>query len=301
MSKSKKLAGHSQPLWLVLILAIGLFLIIGMLLRGHNLVLFNPRGIIADQQHRLMMVSILIMLVIAVPALFLFYFFAWRYREGSRYAVVNHHSRNSKVSALFFWSIPSLVVLALASNMLPATQKLEPQREIQSANAPMTVQVVALRWKWLFIYPEQGIATVNYVEMPVDTPVQFELTADEAPMNSFWIPQLGGQLYAMTGHQNRLNLMAKSAGQYQGSAAEISGAGFAGMRFITHATSRPDFDAWVQQVQQSPSILDNAAYRQLLLPSQNNQTAFYSDPEPLLYSSIIAKYAGSHHHHVEAL
>lgn len=258
--------------------------------------LFSPQGQIAAQQHRLMVVSILIMLVLAVPTLGLLYYFAWRYREGGQRATVNHRSSNSKLGVLLFWALPTVTVLVLASLMLPATQKLEPQRSIESANKPLTIQVVALRWKWLFLYPEQNIATINYVQFPVNTPIQFQLTADEAPMNSFWIPHLAGQLYAMTGHNNRLNLIADMVGQYQGSAAEINGAGFAGMRFNTYASSSADFGSWVQRVKRSGSVLDDRAYRQLLVPSQNNQPVFYSQASAGLYDTILTKYAGSHHH-----
>ncbi len=295
MAKSKNNIVRSKAIWLPLAILFGVGLL-AALLRGHDVAMFSPKGPIAADQHRLMMTAILIMLGLAVPTLFLLYFFAWRYREGGKRATVNHRSSNGKFFQLIFWAIPGLFVLTLMSLMLPATQKLAPQKLIASANRPLTVQVVALRWKWLFIYPEQNIATVNYVQIPVDTSVQFELTADEAPMNSFWIPHLGGQLYAMTGHQNRLNLMAEAAGDYQGSAAEINGAGFAGMRFMTRASSKADFDQWVKQVKHSPAILDTAAYNQLLLPSQNNQAAFYSTAQANLYDTIVSKYAGSHHH-----
>ena len=258
--------------------------------------LFHPKGPIADDQHQLMITAVLMMLVLAVPTLALLYFFAWRYREGGKRAIVNHHSNHGRFFSVLLWAIPSTLVLLLVSIMLPATQKLEPQKSILSTNPPLSIQVVALRWKWLFIYPEQNIATVNYVQIPVDTPVQFDLTADEAPMNSFWIPHLAGQLYAMTGHENRLNLMAETPGDYQGSAAEINGAGFAGMRFITRATSKEDFDHWVQHARQSPGVLDAVAYRKLLTPSTNNQVAFYSAAQTDLYDTILAKYAGSHHH-----
>src|SRR3989344_4177726 len=117
-----------------------------------------------------------------------------------------------------------------------------------------------MRWKWLFIYPEQGIATVNFVQIPVNRPIQFELTADETPMSSFWIPNLGGQLYTMTSHVNRLNLMADTPGEYTGSSAEINGAGFAGMKFTARVGSQEDFDRFVQNVKRYPSVLNTTTY-----------------------------------------
>ncbi len=296
MSKSKNKSSRGTSIRFALLGLIGLAVLMAVLLRGHDVALFSPKGLIAADQHRLMVMATVIMLGIAIPTLAALYWFAWRYREGSKRAIVNHRSGNSKFIALLFWAMPGVVVLMLASLMLPATQRLAPQKLIAAANEPLNIQVVALRWKWLFIYPQQNIATVNYVQIPIDTPVEFNLTADEAPMNSFWIPHLGGQLYAMTGHDNRLNLMAATPGVYTGSAAEINGAGFAGMRFTTHASSNEDFEQWVQQVQQYPGVLDSAAYNTLLMPSANNQAAFYSGVQANLYDAVLHKYAGSHHH-----
>lgn len=266
------------------------------LLKGNDVVLLNPRGLVANEQHRLLITSTLIMLGLAVPTLALLYFFAWKYRDTSPKAIHNPGVRQSRALPFVLWTIPLVVLVILASLMLPATQRLEPQRPIESDKEQLTIQVVALRWKWLFIYPEQNIATVNYVKIPVDVPVQFELTADETPMSSFWIPHLGGQLYAMTEHVNRLNLMADTIGEYQGSAAEINGAGFAGMRFMTHVTTQQDFDTWVTTIQSSPDALTVERYADLLKPSENNPPVFFREPDVAIYNAILSKYAGSHGH-----
>lgn len=300
MSKKRSKSQQGRPSWFILGGLVGLCLLIALLLRGRDIALFSPKGLIANDEHRLMVAAILIMLIIGIPTLSLLYFFAWRYREGGKKALVNHRSSNSKLFAFVFWAVPTIFVIILASLMLPATQKLEPQRSIESQNEPINIQVVALRWKWLFIYPKQNIATVNFIQIPTDTPVQFDLTADEAPMNSFWIPHLGGQLYAMTGHENRLNLMADTVGDYGGSAAEINGAGFAGMRFITRVTPKQDFDQWVGTTKQSTQELDASEYKKLLVPSQNQPTVLYGNADPKIYGAILAKYAGSHKHYAEA-
>jgi cytochrome o ubiquinol oxidase subunit 2 len=197
------------------------------------------------------------------------------------------------------WAIPTTVVFLLAMVMWPATHQLEPHKTISTNTKPLTIQVVALRWKWLFIYPEQNIATVNFVQIPTGTPVQFDLTADEAPMSSFWIPHLGGQLYAMTGHTNRLNLLADEPGDYAGRSAEINGAGFAGMTFTARASSPQDFNLWAQGIKQSTELLNTARYDQLLHPSESNSPAFYATVQPGLYDKILMKYKGSHEGHVE--
>ncbi len=198
------------------------------------------------------------------------------------------------------WSLPTVIIFGLGVVMWTATHRLIPQRAIASDAKPIVIQVISMRWKWLFIYPEQNIATVNFVQIPVDTPVVFELTADEAPMSSFWIPNLGGQLYSMTSHVNRLNLISQTIGDYPGSTPEINGSGFAGMKFTTRVSSSEKFDLWVQDVRQSTEVLNIANYDKLLEPSEYNPVVFYSAYDNSLYDRVISKYLGSsndHGHH----
>ncbi len=299
MTKPKNKRGQTNTISLVLLGLFGLGIFMTMLLQGVDVALFNPGGQIASEQHRLMIFTAALLLVIAVPTLTLLYFFAWKYRESNEKATYDPHKRHGKLLVFSMWAIPSMFMLVLASVMWPATHKLAPQKLIDSNVKPLTIQVVAMRWKWLFIYPEQNIATVNFVQIPTGTPVQFELTADESPMSSFWIPHLGGQLYAMTGHMNKLNLMADKPGDYPGSSAEINGKGFAGMKFIARASSSADFDKWVQNVKLSESVLDSAEYKKLVAPSENNPAAFYSKAESDLYDNLLIKYNGSHNQHSE--
>jgi cytochrome o ubiquinol oxidase subunit 2 len=170
-----------------------------------------------------------------------------------------------------------------------SSHDLDPYKPLDSAVKPVTIQVVALRWKWLFIYPEQGVASVNYVQFPEDTPVNFVITSD-APMNSFWIPQLGGQVYAMPGMSTKLHLIADHTGDYAGSSANLSGAGFASMKFRARSTSSSDFDEWVRTIKQSDSLLtaDNYA-NDLAMPSQNNPVEYYMLGDDNLYESALGK------------
>jgi cytochrome o ubiquinol oxidase subunit 2 len=292
----QKNKNQTKPIWLTFLGLFGLGLFIAMLLRGTDVTLFNPKGLIAQEQHNLMVLSVALMLAIAVPALILLYYFAWKYRESNGKATYNPHVRHGRLLVLSLWAIPSAFILILAFVVLPAIHKLEPQKPIVADAESLTIQVVAMRWKWLFTYPEQNIATVNFVQVPIDTQVRFELSADEAPKSSFWIPHLGGQLYAMTGHVNPLYLMAEEPGDYPGSSAEINGAGFAGMKFIARASSKADFDLWVQDVQMSSNVLDATEYEKLLEASENNPAAFYSMAETDLYAKMLMKYAGSHDH-----
>lgn len=285
--------------FLVLVFA-NLALFIRWQLQGSNVALLNPKGLIAHEQFDLMVYSTVIMLVIAVPTIFLLYFFAWKYRETNNKATYHPGMRHGKWFNFSVWAIPTVFMLVLAFLMIPATHKLDPRKAIAADSKPLTIQVISMRWKWLFIYPEQKIATVNFVQVPLNTPVRFELTADESPMSSFWIPNLGGQLYAMTGHVNRLNLMATTAGDYPGSSAEITGVGFSGMKFTARASSNENFDEWVQQVKRSSSVLDAQTYANVLQPSKNNPVVFYSGFEPNLYAKVVMKYtgvAGGHNHH----
>ncbi len=140
---------------------------------------------------------------------------------------------------LVWWAIPFAIVIALSGITWTSSHDLDPYKPIISATPPITIEVVALDWKWLFIYPQQGIATVNMVEFPAQTPINFVITAD-APMNSLWIPQLAGQIYAMPGMSTQLHLESFSVGTYDGSSANLSGAGFSGMKFKAHAVSQAD-------------------------------------------------------------
>lgn len=275
----------------------GLAVLFAVLMYGKDIALFNPKGLIAGEQARLMTTIVAVFLAAAVPALFFLYFFAWKYRESNTEVKRQPSIRKRHLSAFSLWVIPCLVLVVMASIMWPATHKLDPHKAISATNKPLKVQVIALQWKWLFIYPEQNIASVNFVQIPVDTPIQFDLSADEAPMNSFWIPHLGGQLYAMTGHSNPLNLMANTPGDYPGQAAEINGEGFAHMKFTARVSSQQDFDGWVKEVQGSANPLTATEYQKLLKPSEKNPVAFYSSTQKDLYDTVLAKYSGSHGGH----
>lgn len=297
MPKNRKKNSPRRALLFVLAVLTGLAIILTVLLQGKNIALLQPKGMVAQEQLILMFINVGLMLLIAIPALTMLYFIAWKYRESNTKAEHEPGKRHNKSLVLTMWTVPIVLATVLALIMIPATHKLEPNKPIAAEKKPMTIQVIAMRWKWVFIYPEQNIATVNFVQIPEDTPVKFELTADSAPMTSFWIPNLGGMLYAMTGHNNPLHLIADTPGDYPGSSAEINGEGFAGMRFTARASSQGDFDRWVQDMKRSPAMLDTAEYNKLLQPSESNPAAFYSAAEPDLYGTVLKKYGGSESHH----
>lgn len=297
MVKRQKKPSKSLRLAIFWLATVALFVvIISLLMRGRDIALLNPKGFIAHEQFKLLIISTAIMLVFAAFVMFFIYFFAWKYREAEEKSVPDPSAGRSRRLLFTAWASPFVIFLILAGIMLPATQKLEPNKAIAADADPVTIQVVALRWKWLFIYPEQKIATVNYVQIPVDSSVKFELTADEAPMNSFWIPHLGGMLYAMTGHVNPLNLKATELGDYSGGAAEVNGRGLAGMRFTARVSTRSDFDSWVDGVRYSAGRLDAKEYEKLLEPSEYDPVAYYSHAGPEVFNAVLSKYADSHAH-----
>lgn len=296
MARQKNNA-QGRPIVLVFLGLLGLGILIAWLLRGADIILFNPKGHIAREQTELLILSALVLCVIGVPTLAVLYSIAWKYRESNTQAKRDTRVYHGAKFTFFIWAVPIAFFLLLSVVMWKATHRLEPQKAIASDVKPLTIQVIALRWKWLFIYPEQQVASVNYVELPADTPVRFDLTADEAPMSSFWIPHLAGQLYAMTGHVNPLNLIASEPGEYTGRSAEVNGHGFAGMTFTTKVTTRGDFDRWAESTRQTAPLLDDAAYQQLLEPSEAHPIGYYANAAPDLYVKVVQKYMGAHGDH----
>ncbi len=215
---------------------------------GNHFAVLDAKGSIAAQQRDLMLIATGLMLLIVVPVFALTIHIAWTYRAGNDKAEYRPDWDSNRKLEAIWWGFPALIILGLSVIIWNSSHSLDPYRPIASDTRPLKVQVVALQWKWLFIYPEQDIASVNYLRLPEDVPVSFELTAD-APMNSFWIPQLGGQVYAMSGMATRLHLIANEQGTFQGSSANLSGEGFAAMRFVTEATSTGEFNDWVRTVQ----------------------------------------------------
>jgi cytochrome o ubiquinol oxidase subunit 2 len=254
-----------------------------------TIAVLSPRGPVAHEERQLIIALLLRSMIVVVPVFFLLFFFAWRYRESNTKAKYNPEWDHSRVAETIWWLIPSALILVVGIIIWNSSHTLDPYRALSSSTPPINIEVVALDWKWLFIYPQQHIASVNFLQFPKNTPVNFNITAD-APMNSFWIPQLGGQIYAMPGMNTQLHLLASSNGDYYGSSANISGDGFAGMHFVARASSTTDFKQWVNSVKQSSQVLSQTSYGKLSAASTNNQVAYYSDNDPELYDKIILKY-----------
>lgn len=271
---------------------LGLVPLLGtLLLGGCNMTLLNPTGQVGLEQRNLIITATLLMLLVVVPVIVMTFLFAWKYRASNKNAVYTPKWSHSTKIEVAVWTIPVLIIIALGYITYISTHELDPYRPIQSDVKPVTIEVVALDWKWLFIYPEQGIATVNKIVFPAHTPINFKITSD-AVMNSFFIPGLGGQIYAMAGMQTKLHLIADRNAEMDGISANYSGAGFTGMKFKAISTTQEDFDAWVSEVKKSPKQLDKAEYAALAKPSQNNPVELYSSVTPNQFQIIVDKYEG---------
>jgi cytochrome o ubiquinol oxidase subunit 2 len=256
---------------------------------GGMFALFEPHGAIAAQESHIIIIAVALMFAVAIPTFIFLLYVVAKYRDDNTKAPYRPEERGGKKAAAFLWGVPALLILVIAVMNWHTTHELDPYKPLDSTTAPITVQVVSLRWKWLFIYPEQHIATVNFLEIPDNTPVNLELTSD-APMNSFWVPQLAGQMYSMAGMSTQLHFIADEPGDFQGRAAEINGPGFAGMSFTVRAASADDFAHWVDTVRNSHKALTAEEYAKLALPSEYVPAAYYASVPDDMYNMIMGKY-----------
>jgi cytochrome o ubiquinol oxidase subunit II len=245
-----------------------------------------PQGPIAAAERLLLINSTAIMLVVVIPVILATLAFAWWYRSSNTHASrATDESFEGRIEFVV-WSIPALTVILLGGVIWIGSHQLDPRAQIPGQSDSLRVDVVALNWKWLFIYPDQAVAAVNQLVIPAGTPVEFRLTSATV-MNSFFVPQLGGQIYTMGGMTTHLNLLADRPGEYPGFSANFSGDGFSEMRFIAKAVSRGDFNGWLEQVRGTGSALDEAGYAELAKPSKAVTPTTYRSVEPKLFERII--------------
>lgn len=266
-----------------------------LLLSGCNMVVLSPSGDIAIQQRNLIILSTVLMLVIIVPVIALTLFFAWKYRASNTAAPYEPDWHHSTRLELVIWSAPLAIIISLGAVTWVATHRLDPYRPLDRIDAaralpdnvkPLNVEVIALDWKWLFLYPDQGIATVNELAAPIDVPINFKITASSV-MNSFFVPALAGQIYAMPGMETKLHAVINHSGEYEGFSANYSGAGFSNMRFKFHGLTQPDFDQWVQKVRSEGSSFGRREYLTLEAPSEKEPVRYFSAVDPELYNAIL--------------
>ena len=266
-------------------------LLLSLLLSGCEFLLFDPKGPIAAEQMDLIILSFLVMMIVVVPVFIMSFFFSFKYRETNTKAEYKPNWEHSNLIELVVWSVPLAIIIVLGIITYKTSFSLDPRQAIESEKPTMRIQVVALDWKWLFIYPEQEIATVNEFAMPVDVPVEFLITSDTV-MNAFFVPQLGSMIYAMAGMENQLHLIADEVGVYRGLSANYSGFGFSGMKFKAHVLDDQGFESWVSNVKEAQSPLDTQAYDKLGIKTKDHPVEYYSSVNPLMFNRIIEKYTG---------
>ena len=267
------------------------------LLGGCNMVVMNPMGDVALQQRNLVIFATALMLLIVIPVIALVGIFAWRYRASNTAARYEPDWDHSTQLELVIWAAPLLIVICLGAVTWTGTHLLDPYRPIERlakgrpvppGTRPLEVQVVALDWKWLFIYPEYGVATVNELAAPVDRPITFRLTSSSV-MNAFYVPTLAGMIYAMPSMETKLHAVINTPGNYAGFSSNYSGAGFSGMRFRFHGMDKTAFAAWIARNKAAPASLSRATYLALERPTENAPVMRFASVSPGLFDAVVSQ------------
>ena len=292
---------HRTPWRLATIVAVAViafFAFFWWFIQGMDIALFNPQGEVGKKQRDLLVFTIILSLVVIIPVYIMLFAFAWRYRENNhkKVAYTPDVEGNNWLEAVW-WGIPIAIIGVLCVVTWVTTHDLDPQKPLKSDVPALRVQVVALQWRWLFLYPDQGVASMNELKVPAGTPINFEITSD-APMSAFWVPSLGTQTYAMSGMSSKLSLVADNPGIYRGTNTNINGEGYAKMDFkVVALNSRQAFDAWVNSITQSSSHnhLEWSSYEKLAQPTTSNKVKYYHLHDTGLYTKIIDKYMSGGH------
>ncbi len=262
---------------------------LGLLGGCSSVAVLDPRGQIGAQERSLIVTAAVLMLLVVVPVIVMAIVFAWKYRASNTSARYEPEWSHSRAIEIGVWVVPIIIVSILGYLAWTRSHSLDPFRPLASTAKPVTIQVISLDWKWLFIYPDEQVAAVNEVAFPVNTPVDFSVTSDTV-MNSFFIPRLGSQIYSMAGMDTRLHLIANQPGRFRGLSANFSGQGFSHMTFAAIALSAADYRRWLDTARRSKGKLDWERYNQLARPSENNRVEYFSSVEPHLFIRVIDKY-----------
>jgi cytochrome o ubiquinol oxidase subunit 2 len=254
-----------------------------------NAQVFNTAGTIAKDEKSLILFSMFLSLFVLVPVYLMLILFSVKYRASNKSSKYSPNFSHSKTVESVWWTIPTILIVILSVVTWRSSHQLDPYKKIDSNVKPINIQVVALDWKWLFIYPDESMASINSINIPINTPINFELTSD-APMNSFWVPQLSGQIYTMPGMSTKLSILSDKKGSYSGRSANISGRGFAGMLFSVNVVSHLEFNQWVKNTKSSTKVLNGSSYDLLSKPTENVQPFTYSFVSADLYKNILGKY-----------
>lgn len=269
--------------------AVALVAVLVYVTQGRPVPVLGTEGFIANKERNLIYFTFILGMFVVIPVFILLFAVAWRYREGNTKAKYSPKLDGNLKLELLWWGIPFIIIVILSIVTWVTSHSLDPYKPLESNKEPVTVQVVAMQWKWLFIYPDKGVATLNYLNIPEDTPINLVITSD-APMNSFWVPALAGQVYAMSGMSTKLHIMADTVGTYNGSSANISGEGFADMRFKVNSMTEADFSDWVIKAAYSDTMLTSESYKRIAKPSTGDGEVTYMLMTQDLYNEIVMKY-----------
>ncbi len=252
---------------------------------------FFPAGSVGNHERTLMLVTLALMVFVFVPVFVLTLLFVWHYRASNEKADYRPDWAHSNILEAFLWGGPIVIIAILGAVTWYSTYQLDPYKPIASAGRgpPVQVDVIGMDWKWLFIYPQYGVAAVNEMALPVDTTVSLRLTSDTV-MLAFMVPALGSQIMAMSGMQTRLHLDALRSGTYFGKNYQYNGDGFADEQFQAVAMSRREFDAWIARARSSGHALDGRRYAELARPSESNRVEYFSPVKPDLFNDVIGRY-----------
>ncbi len=269
-----------------------LFYLVGC--SGESVGMLNPKGLVTYEERKLFFDTLALMLIVVLPVIIMSITFVYHYQQSHRITDYKPDWGHSVFLESLWWGIPCIIIVILAIMTWKETHALDPYQAVNGHDEkPMVIQVIALPWKWLFIYPEQNIASVNYLAIPVGRQIQFMLTSDNVPMSAFFIPQLGSQIYAMAGMRTQLHLVASEVGVFDGLNTQYNGDGFAGMHFSVHVLEAPEMQQWIKQMKLSKEKLTAETYGNLLNQSIDNKPAFFSSVKPDLFDDVLAVYLDS--------
>jgi len=256
-----------------------------------NMVVLDPKGPIGNEEAFLIKIAFILMLIVVLPVFVMVIWFSVRYRASNKKATYKPNWAHSHKIELVVWLVPIAIVAALSYLTWVKTHELDPYKPIASDVKPVRVEVISTDWNWLFIYPDYNIAVVNHLVFPANTPVNFRLTSASV-MTSFFIPQLGSQIYVMAGMRTKLHLQADHEGTYLGQNIEYSGTGYATMHFDAVATSKEEFEDWVEKAKQSPDVLNMATYEKFAQPNTDYPVTTYSSVAPKLFDHVMMQFMG---------
>jgi cytochrome o ubiquinol oxidase subunit II len=278
------------------------FFIVGILLTVAGLTacqadangMLNPKGPVAVEERKLFFDTFAIMLIVVLPVILMSFTFVFHYRASNRTRDYKPNMSHNTLLETLWWGIPGVIIVILATMTWIKTHDLDPYQKVAGYDAPpLVIQAIALPWKWLFIYPEEGIATVNYIEIPVGRQIEFWTTTDNVPMSAFFIPELGSQIYTMAGMRTRLHLVATEVGDLIGLNTLFNGDGFSDMHFVVHVVAADQMQQWLTQIKTQPNPLTDAAYNELLKPSVGDKPKFFVGVPSDLFQTVVNLYMNS--------